>query len=227
MTSADQMAAGWKLGVGSTPAAAAGDGAGGRPVSVRRLEALRRGDDVQLVDACVAGEPEAFEVIVERYRRRLYLLCYRFAGEHEDASDLAQEALVRAYRGIRRFRRQASLSTWLHRIAVNVCLSRVAARKPTSELLQPDRIVDTRANDPADGILHRERSAQLKAAIARLPKRQRAVVVLRVYHDLPHEEIARILGSSVGAVKVNFCHALGRLRRDVGPGVAGGLETTR
>src|SRR5262245_5120408 len=81
-----------------------------------------------LVEACLAGHREAFDVIVERHRRPVYQLCYRFVGNHEDASDLAQDVFVRAYRGLRRFRGQSSLATWLYRIGVNVCLNRVSTR---------------------------------------------------------------------------------------------------
>src|SRR5437763_9315178 len=86
-------------------------------------------DEKELVAACLAGEREAFDVIVERHRRHVYQLCYRFVGNHEDASDLAQDVFIRAYRGLRTFKSQASLGTWLYRIGVNVCLNRVSARK--------------------------------------------------------------------------------------------------
>src|SRR5215813_3252558 len=74
--------------------------------------------DAELVAACLSGEREAFDIIVERHRRHVYQLCYRFVGNHEDASDLAQEVFIRAYRGLKSFRGSASLGTWLYRIAV-------------------------------------------------------------------------------------------------------------
>src|SRR5436190_18996161 len=80
-----------------------------------------------LVAQCLSGRPEAFDLIVERHRRSVYHLCYRFVGNHEDASDLTQEVFLRAYRGLRKFRGQSSLSTWLYRIGVNVCLNKVSA----------------------------------------------------------------------------------------------------
>src|SRR4051812_10920938 len=78
-------------------------------------------DEAALVEACLAGTPGAFDVIVERHRRSIYQLCYRFTANHEDASDLAQDVFLRAYRGLHRFRQQSALGTWLYRIAVNVC----------------------------------------------------------------------------------------------------------
>lgn len=212
----DEAAVDWAMSVGHLDSSRGSGGSPVRPMSQARLAALRDADDDTLVDAWVAGESEAFDIIVARHQRRVYLVCYRFAGRHEDASDYAQETLVRAFRGLKRFRRHASLSTWLHRIAVNVCLSRLGARKAVTEPVEPERFVDTRGESPVEGVLRSERSAQLRAAIARLPRRQRAVVILRVYQDLSHEEIAQVLDSSVGAVKVNFCHALAKLRRLLG-----------
>jgi RNA polymerase sigma-70 factor (ECF subfamily) len=170
-------------------------------------------DDHALVQLCLAGRPAAFDVLVARHQRNIYQLCFRFAGNHEDASDLAQDVFIRAYRALRGFRGGSAVGTWLYRIAVNVCLNRVSVKAPLTEPLQVRDHVDTRG-EPADKTLLRsERAAEVRSAIARLPEKQRAAVVLRVYHDLPHEQIARILGSSVGAVKANFFHALGNLRR--------------
>src|SRR5947207_15266485 len=177
------------------------------------VEALSELDESQLVAACLAGQREAFDVIVERHRRTVYQLCYRFVGNHEDASDLWQDVFVRAYKGLQRFRGQSSLGTWLYRIGVNVCLNRVSAKRPLTEPIDARPHVDERAPDAAGELLRAERAAEVRAAIARLPNKQRATVILRVYHELSHEEIAGILGSSVGAVKANFFHALGNLKR--------------
>jgi len=172
---------------------------------------LDAADEAALVAACLAGRKEAFDVIVERHRRHVYQLCYRFVGNHEDASDLAQDVFVRAYRGLRSFKGQSSLGTWLYRIGVNVCLNKVGSKTPKAE-----PIGDNAAGHfehPADALVRRERAAEVRAAIARLPKKQRATLILRVYHELPHEQIAGILGSSVGAVKANFFHALNNLKK--------------
>src|SRR4051812_10896837 len=86
--------------------------------------------DDQLVSACRDGRRDAFDVIVERHRRNIYQVCYRFVGNHEDASDLAQDVFLRAYRGLGKFKQRSSLATWLYRIAVNVCLNRLAVKTP-------------------------------------------------------------------------------------------------
>jgi RNA polymerase sigma-70 factor, ECF subfamily len=174
--------------------------------------------DADLVAASRAGDRQAFDVIVERHRRHVYQLCYRFVGNHEDASDLTQDVFVRAFRSLKTFKGQASLGTWLYRIAVNVSLNKVSARKlravPVDALvLGEDRRIVATGESPSDAVLRGERAGQVRAAIARLPKKQRATLILRVYHELPHEEIAGILGSSVGAVKANFFHALNNLKK--------------
>src|SRR4029078_8069821 len=89
--------------------------------------------EVDLVAASLAGRPGAFDLIVERHRRNVYQLCYRFVGNHEDASDLSQDVFLRASRGRGKFRGQSTLATWLHRIGVNVCLNRVAVKSPATE----------------------------------------------------------------------------------------------
>jgi len=185
--------------------------------SAEPADDLRQASDLALVDAFLAGRREAFDVIVERHRRQVYLLCYRFAGNHEDASDLAQDVFVRAFRGLKTFKGQSSLATWLYRIGVNTSLNKAAVRRPVTEPIEPDRHVDMGAADPLEDIVRGENAAQMRAAIRQLPPKQRATLILRVYHELPHEEIARALGSSVGAVKANFFHALGNLRRLVKP----------
>lgn len=177
-------------------------------------------DERTLVSAVVSGQRAAFDVIVERHRRVVYQVCFRLMGNHEDASDLAQDAFIRAYRAMGKFKGDSSLGTWLYRIAVNVCLNRLALKTPQTEALELTQHVDTRREPPDEPVLRGERAAMVKAAIARLPKKQRATVILRVYHELPHDEIAAILGSSVGAVKANFFHALNNLRRLLGGGSA-------
>jgi RNA polymerase sigma-70 factor, ECF subfamily len=173
-------------------------------------------DERALVEACLAGRTDAFDIIVERHRRTVYQLCYRFVGNHEDASDLSQDVFLRAYRGLRSFRGHSSIATWLYRIGVNVCLNRVASKAPLgtlTEAIDDQQFVDTAAESPSEQLLRGERAARVRLAIGQLPRKQRATLILRIYHDLSHQEIAEILGSSVGAVKANFFHALGNLKK--------------
>jgi RNA polymerase sigma-70 factor (ECF subfamily) len=170
-------------------------------------------DDRALVAAATAGDRGAFDVLVRRHQRTVYGVCYRFSGDHADASDLAQDAFVRAYRGLARFKGDAAFSTWLYRIAVNVCLTRAAVKTPALDPIEPLELADLSGDRPDDPLRRAQDTARVKAAIARLPEKQRMTVILRVYHELPHDAIARTLGSTVGTVKANFFHALRNLRK--------------
>jgi RNA polymerase sigma-70 factor, ECF subfamily len=178
--------------------------------------AFRELPEPALVDACLSGRPGAFDIIVERHRRAVYQLCYRFVGNHEDAGDLSQDVFLRAYRGLRSFRGQSSLATWLYRIGVNVCLNRVSPPAPQTESIDERLHVDTRSESAPDRLLRGERAARVRAAIATLPRKQRATLVLRRYHEMSHQEIADALGCSVGAAKANFFHALSNLKKRLG-----------
>ena len=179
--------------------------------------AVLTADERTLVDACLEGRRDAFDVIVRRHQRQVYRVCYRFVGNHEDASDLAQDVFVRAWRGLRGFKGSSALATWLYRIAVNASLNRVARKVPRLEPLDRGERADQRADQRTEradtALLRGERAAEVRAAIARLPPKQRATLILRTYHELPHDQIATILGSSVGAVKANVFHALANLKK--------------
>ena len=196
-----------------------------RPVAVEARSGgaglpMTTADDDALVRQCLAGDTSAFDVLVERHRRQVYQVCYRFVNNHEDASDLAQDAFLRAYRALHTFKGNSAFSTWLYRVAINVCLNRVSAKPAPTEPLDQREHQDVRGELPDRAVLRQEQAATVRAAIARLPKKQRATMILRMYHDLPHDEIAAILGSSVGAVKANFFHALANLKKLL-------LESTR
>jgi RNA polymerase sigma-70 factor (ECF subfamily) len=186
---------------------------------VARPASRLRDDDREAVEACLRGEREAFDGLVERYQRDVYRLCYRYVNNHHDASDLAQDVFLKAYRALGRFRGDSSFSTWLYRISVNTCLNfRALRRLPAAEL--PEQLPDYGAG-AFDHLERDERSRQVRAAVARLPDRQRATLILKIFHDLTHEEVAGILGTSVGTVKANLFHALANLRKllavEVGP----------
>lgn len=176
----------------------------------------RTADDRALVEAARGGADEAFDVIVERHRRTVYNVCYRFTGNHADASDLAQDAFLRAYRGLGAFRGDSAVATWLYRIAVNVCLNHAAVKRPAFEALDTRQFEDRGTEAPDTRVLREERSTRVRSAIGQLPPKQRLTVILKTYHDLTHEQIASMLGTTVGTAKANFFHALRNLRARLG-----------
>ena len=165
----------------------------------------------QVIEACQRGEREAFDQLVVRYQRDIYRLCYRYLNNHEDANDVTQEVFLKAWRGIGRFRGKSAFSTWLYRIGVNACLNVRAARRPGAQDLTET------LPDPGMGAAQRvekaQRAAQVREAVSRLPEKQRATLILKIYHELTHQEVAQVLGSTVGTVKANLFHALGNLRK--------------
>lgn len=187
------------------------------PWTVSAVKSLAELDDAGLVAEAATGNREAFDIIVERHRRAVYQVCYRFMNNHEDANDLAQDAFVRAWKGLKNFKGQAALSTWLYRIAVNVCLNRVSMKTAVTEPIEStEHMADARIEGAQHKMLREERAVAVRNAIASLPEKQRAALVLRTYHELSHQEIADMLGSSAGAVKANFFHALNNLKKILG-----------
>lgn len=169
--------------------------------------------DEALVQAAQAGDTAAFDALVTRHRRAVYQVCYRFVHHHEDAADLTQDTFVRAWKALGNFRSQARFSTWLYRIAVNVSLNRVSAKTPRGEAVDFDLVADGRTPAPGAALAAEEQRAVVRRAVQSLPPRQRTALILRTYHELSHQEVADIVGTSVGAVKANVFHALANLRK--------------
>ena len=169
--------------------------------------------DEDLLARVRGGERNAFGELVRRHERSIYLLALRYLGVPEDARDVTQRAFVQAYRQLERFRGQASFRTWIYRIASNLALDTLRARgreaRLAAELLEPA---------PVDGdkLGEREERVRLRQAVAELPPKQRLVVELRIFDELPFREVAEIVGSSEDSAKVNFHHALKRLRALLG-----------
>ena len=171
-------------------------------------------DERDLVDAARNGDSRAFDLLVERHQRAIFRLCYRLAQNAEDAADLTQEALLRAFRSIRSFRGESAFGTWLYRIALNTCRSFRSARRAVHE-----ELTEYSAVSAPDGTLRLEqdeRARTVRDAVARLPEKQKATLVLKIYHEMTHEQIAAVLGTSVGTAKANLFHALAGLRRMLG-----------
>lgn len=179
-------------------------------------------DDGELVRRVRSGEVSAFETLVRRYERRVYSLAMRYTGDREDARDLTQEAFVRAFRALRSFRGDASFSTWLHRIAVNVCLDELRRRRtrPHTRLDEPLATDDGEAErqlagddpGPQQRLEQKELGETIRREIAALPAEYATVVILRDLQDLSYEEIAQVLGISLGTVKSRLHRGRAALR---------------
>lgn len=177
--------------------------------------------DEELVTRATAGDLESFNQLVARWERPIYALAYRTLGREEDARDVAQEAFMRAFRGLRGFKGQAKFSSWLYRITLNLCRDwiRRERRAPVVSLPEgtdPTDLADQRAaptESVEDLVARREMSDAVARAMAELPEEQRAAILLKEYHGLTFQEIADMLGCPLSTVKTRLYQGLSVLRR--------------
>jgi RNA polymerase sigma-70 factor (ECF subfamily) len=177
-------------------------------------------DDRALLDAHVAGDPDAFGLLFHRHRDRLWAVALRTTGDPEEAADALQDALVAAFRRAESFRGDAAVTTWLHRIVVNACLDRLRRRKVRLADPLPDDL-DDRADrgstmtadvvDPADVAVDHERRDAVLAALDTLPVEQRAALVLVDMEGYSVEETAAMLECAPGTVKSRCSRGRARL----------------
>jgi RNA polymerase sigma-70 factor, ECF subfamily len=174
----------------------------------------------ELVDAARTGDRGAFDELVKVTYAETYTLALRLTGNEEDARDVVQEAYLRAFKGLKRFRGEARFTTWLYRITAN-CASTLLAKRTRhrhEELTEDAMVADSRPEiDPesmAEAELLRDRVSD---ALHDLPPGLRAVIVLRDVYDLPHEAIAAELGISEAAAKVRLHRARKKLRERLFP----------
>ena len=159
------------------------------------------------------GNAEAFGNLIEMYQTPVYNLCYRMLGDPYDAEDAAQEAFMRAYKGLKRYDRSRSFSTWLLSIAAHYCIDQIRRRRYTLVSVDDNPQIDIVDGDPGPEAetLNSERQAKVQAMLAGLSPQDRAAVVMRYWYDFSYEEIAESLSLTVSAVKSR----LHRARRDL------------
>lgn len=160
--------------------------------------------DAELLADHVAGDPEAFNLLIKRHRDRLWAVALRTTGDPEDAADGLQEALLSAFRNASSFRGDAAVTTWLHRVVVNACLDRLRRKAARPAVPFPEQEGDSAHRiiaDPRDALAAREWRIEIEKALADLPKEQRAAVVLVDVEGYSIDEAARILDCPNGTVK--------------------------
>jgi RNA polymerase sigma-70 factor, ECF subfamily len=166
--------------------------------------------DLELVEGTLAGRRQDFEELVERHQRMLYTVALHVLRDPAAADEAVQATFVNAYTQLTAFRRAASFRTWLYRILVNECRSAQRRARVRHEV-GLDEVPESSLAAGADTADAAER-AVLERHIDRLPPRQRSVLSLRIFADLPFKEIAAAEGISENAAKVSYHHAITRLR---------------
>jgi RNA polymerase sigma-70 factor (ECF subfamily) len=132
--------------------------------------------------------------------------------DREDAADLSQETFLKAYQGLQKFKRRSSFHTWLYRITINLCINYLRKKK-SRQCIQLERTNSVKHPEIIEQLELEELQELVGDAVNELPEKQRAAVILRIYHGLSHKEISDILGCSVGTVKANYFHAIRNLRK--------------
>ena len=176
--------------------------------------------DAAVVAQVLAGDKEAFRLLVERHTRSIYSVAYRMTGNQQDAEEILQETFLRAYRSLARFELRSSFATWLYRLTVNAALSRLRRRKRRPEIAIDDYLPQFRedghhlvrpvvdwSSDLEQGLANAQMQQLLWQAIELLQPLDKAVLVLSDFEELPNQEIGEALGLTVPAVKARLHRA--------------------
>lgn len=164
----------------------------------------------QLAAACQKGDPKAYEKLIQCFQTRVFSLAMRMLGDPDDAADVTQETFIRVFRTIDKYRGEAALATWIHRIAANLCLDWLRQRK--RRVLSSDsplnwghdtvqRQIEDNAPGPEEQVASAELREQLQQALNQLEDHHRLAVVLRDVQGMSYEQIADILQAPLGTVK--------------------------
>jgi RNA polymerase sigma-70 factor (ECF subfamily) len=176
--------------------------------------------DEELVALSMGGDVESFNQLVLRWERPIYALAYRVIGREEDARDVVQETFLRAFRGIGNFRGQAKFSSWVYRIALNLCRDWIRRERRAPILPTPEGVdvVELAAEQgPAESIedlvARNDISKVVADLMTRLPEEQRTAIILKEYHGMTFQEIADLQGVPLSTVKTRLYQGLTVLRR--------------
>ena len=173
--------------------------------------------DEELVEACLAGEESAFDVLLGRWEKRIRGAIYRLVGSDEEARDLCQEAFLKAYKNLRSFKQEARFSSWLYQIALNLCRDRMRRRRGKTmvsldELEEGGAAMTVAGPTALDLLQERDTSRLVAQAIEALPDEQREVIILKEYQGLTFLEIAQVLDVPISTVKTRLYRGLDQLR---------------
>jgi RNA polymerase sigma-70 factor (ECF subfamily) len=173
-------------------------------------------DDKDIIESFKNGNKSAFNYIVLKYQKKIYWLIRKFVLDHDDADDITQEVFLKLYKSLFDFRGDSALYTYIYKMAVNYSLNHIKKHKvQLTQMKDIDSEVyklksnETNSDDIFDNKIN---SIIIKEAIMKLPEQQRAVFNLRFYEEMPYDEIAEILGTSVGGLKANYFHAFKKIQ---------------
>lgn len=174
--------------------------------------------DTQIIERTLEGEPEAFNVLVYRWERHIYGLTFRMLGRDEEAKDATQETFLSAYRNLSKFRGEAKFSSWIYRIALNICNTKLRGRSKSALSIEQEREehgfeVAIEDYDLSEEIQRNQVTTQVRRALQGLPPEMRQIIVMKEYEGLKFHEIAEILGIPLSTVKTRMYTGLTELRK--------------
>lgn len=176
---------------------------------------LTQTEELRAIQAVLAGDTDRFEDLVRAYESGIYRLCLRMLGNEQDALDASQEAFFKAYRGLSGYRGDSRFSTWLYRLASNVCMDMLRRRPAAPDLSAEDdwfaALPDDRTPSPQEALEKKELRAAVAEAMAALQPEFRQAVVLRDVNGLTYDEIAAVTGLGAGTVKSRIFRARRKL----------------
>jgi RNA polymerase sigma-70 factor (ECF subfamily) len=188
--------------------------------------------DEELVARSIRGDADSFNELILRWERPIYALAYRTIGREEDARDVCQETFLRAFRALPAFRGQAKFSSWLYRIALNLCRDWMRRERRTPIAPAPedvDLMELAAASEPSESIenlvARQDLARVVERAMAKLPEEQRTAIILKEYQGLTFQEIADLVGCPLSTVKTRLYQGLTVLRRELARSVGTGLRS--
>ncbi len=170
-------------------------------------------NDFELIKKFLDGDESAFNRLILKYQEKIYLLARRMTGNHHDADDVVQEVLMVLYKKLNTFEFKSSFYTWLYRITMTRSLNYIKRRR-LKEFL-PLGGLKSKMNDNNDPLIlveNKESILRLEKSLQKIPAKQREVFILRNFEQLDYDEISKITGTSVGALKANYFHAINKLK---------------
>ncbi len=172
-------------------------------------------DDIEIIDSFKKGNEHAFNILVNKYQKKVYWIVRKMVIDHDDANDITQDIFIKIHSSLKDFRGDSKFFTYIYKISVNFCLNHISKKKRTSnrEIDIEDDTLDIKSTDMGTDEHYDEKRKQklLKEAIENLEGQQRAVFNMRFYDNLSYEEIATMLNKSVGGMKANYFHAVKKI----------------
>jgi len=172
-------------------------------------------EDIEIVNRCLAGDVNAFEVLIEKYKKAVYNTAYRMMGNREEAEDVSQEAFIRMYKSLSKYNPEYKFITWALKVTTNLCLDNLRKRKGETVPIDEGFDIKDGKDTPEEEYIRRENQKLVQDAIMRLPGKYREFLILFHHRNLSYQEIMEITGESLTIVKNRLYRARQMLKEEL------------